>query len=384
MGKKRANGEGTIRYRTDNRWEGRIIIGHKSDGKPIYKSVTGKTQKEVTLKLRNLISDYEGASITEDQNMTISEWLDTWYEQYVCTNLRKTTASNYQRKIAKIKKVIGDKMIKKVTTTDIQRMYNYLKQYGSNNNGVLADSTVRGIHMLLHEAMDVAVKAHMIVKNPTDNTTVPKPNYKGIQVFDEKQLNIFIDAIEKEPLWYDFFYTEITTGLRKGEICGLRWEDINFETGIIKISHALSVVDGEIIFGETKTDNGHRIFKLPHKTRLLLERRKQYAVTEWVFPSFRNPDQALSPSTAYHKFKDILRNAELPSIRFHDLRHTFATHAIMVGVDEKTLSRLLGHENASFTLDTYTHVTNDMSKQAATVVDGFLKNILGKEMKPWQ
>lgn len=79
-----------------------------------------------------------------------------------------------------------------------------------------------------------------------------------------------------------------------------------------------------------------------------------------------------------------MRNAELPSIRFHDLRHTFATHAIMVGVDEKTLSRLLGHENASFTLDTYTHVTNDMSKQAATVVDGFLKNILGKEMKPWQ
>ena len=105
-------------------------------------------------------------------------------------------------------------------------------------------------------------------------------------------------------------------------------------------------------------------------------------MTEWIFPSLLAPEKPTSPNAAYQRLKDILKGAGLPDIRFHDLRHTFATHALSSGVDAKTLSGILGHTNASFTLDTYTHVTTDMQKNAAGIVGGFMEELFGKELKP--
>ncbi len=107
-------------------------------------------------------------------------------------------------------------------------------------------------------------------------------------------------------------------------------------------------------------------------------------MTEWIFPSILTPENPVAPNSAYQRLKAILRQAELPMIRFHDLRHTFATHALKNGVDAKTLSGILGHTNASFTLDTYTHITCDMKQNASNVVGDFLMNILGEDLKPWQ
>lgn len=115
---------------------------------------------------------------------------------------------------------------------------------------------------------------------------------------------------------------------------------------------------------------------------MLLNRKKQvYGV--WIFPSLRNACCPTAPSAAYHRHKQILNDMGLPSIRFHDLRHTFATHALKSGVDAKTLSGILGHTNASFTLDTYTHVTNEMQYRASEIVSGFMEDIFGKEIMPW-
>ena len=107
-------------------------------------------------------------------------------------------------------------------------------------------------------------------------------------------------------------------------------------------------------------------------------------MTEWIFPSLLMPEEPAAPSAAYHRLKVILTRAGLPDIRFHDLRHTFATHALTSGVDAKTLSGILGHTNASFTLDTYTHITTDMQKNASVIVGGFMEELFGKELKPWQ
>jgi integrase len=111
----------------------------------------------------------------------------------------------------------------------------------------------------------------------------------------------------------------------------------------------------------------------------VLKKRKQTAITAWVFPAFLNPEQPIHPEATYRKLKVILKHAGLPQIRFHDLRHTFATHAMKGGVDAKTLSGILGHTNASFTLDTYTHVTSDMQKNASVVIGNIMKNIMIKE-----
>ena len=192
-------------------------------------------------------------------------------------------------------------------------------------------------------------------------------------------------AIEADEPWYDFFYTELTTGLRRGEICGLQWQDFDEEKGTLKISRTLHYQrEGEYSTGETKTGKGKRTIILPKSTADLLRRRKQNALSEWIFHHPVKPEHPVSPHYAYVHLKTLLNKAGLPGIRFHDVRHTFATHALTSGVDAKTLSGILGHTNASFTLDTYTHVTKDMQKQAANVVGGFMEDILGKGASPWQ
>lgn len=136
---------------------------------------------------------------------------------------------------------------------------------------------------------------------------------------------------------------------------------------------------GGLQIGETKTETGKRTILLPPSTLHLLKERKKTAMTEWIFPSLLQPEKPVSPHTAYHRLKLILKQAGLPDIRFHDLRHTFATHALTSGVDAKTLSGILGHTNASFTLDTYTHVTTDMQKNAAGIVGDFMDELMKEE-----
>ena len=123
---------------------------------------------------------------------------------------------------------------------------------------------------------------------------------------------------------------------------------------------------------------------LPSSTAQLLRERKKSALTEWIFPDPLCPERPVSPGSAYRRLKSLLGEAGLPDLRFHDLRHTFATHALTSGVDAKTLSGILGHTKASFTLDTYTHVTGDMQRGAAEIVGGFLTELLGEELEPWQ
>ncbi len=132
-----------------------------------------------------------------------------------------------------------------------------------------------------------------------------------------------------------------------------------------------------MLIGETKTETGSREILLPPSTADLLRQRKINSRSEWIFPDLRDIEKPMNPQCAYGRLKTILKQASLPSIRFHDLRHTFATHAIAGGVDAKTLSGILGHANASFTLDNYTHVTTDMQKSAARIVGNFMDEIIG-------
>jgi integrase len=232
--------------------------------------------------------------------------------------------------------------------------------------------------MMLHQAFEDAVKERLISKNPTRGTTIPKKSRGELQVLNKEQLDRFLEEIDKDEIWRDFFYTELTTGLRRGEICGLKWSDFNEKGGTLAIQRSVSAkTGGGVYIGETKTDTGKRVIYLPESTVKLLKARKKQALTEWVFPNPYRPEDPMLPNGAYHKLKRILKSADLPSIRFHDLRHTFATHALTSGVDAKTLSKILGHTNASFTLDTYTHVTSDMQERAANIVGNFTENLFG-------
>ena len=384
MAKRRPSGDGMVRKRDDGRWEGRIVVGHKYNGEPIYKYVLAKTQSELTQKLHDKIEMYRDADLSEDYNMTLGEWLDKWISEFMTFTLRPSSLYGYEMVInCQIKPFLGNRPLSALTTNEIQKFYNNVKKNGrvhpdKQHGTEISDSMVRKIHLLLHESLDMAVKQRLLVSNPTNGTTVPKNNYKEKKILNDEQLDKFMEVIKSDERWYDFFYTEITTGLRKGEICGLRWEDFDEQDGKLKIQRSVGrIKDGVLPVGETKTETGTREILLPPSTLELLKKRKENAVSDWIFPNWHNPEEPMNPQSAYTRLKILLKKAELPLIRFHDLRHTFATHAIAGGVDAKTLSGILGHTNASFTLDTYTHVTTDMQKNAARIVGNFMDDIIG-------
>ena len=389
MANKRADGEGTVRKRPDGRWEGAIVVGHKQDGSTIRKSVFAKTQKELLPKLRRLADSYRGAELTEASNMTVKEWLDEWMRDYVSFRLRPSTAEGYRRICEIICRYIGDKPLRTVTSADCQRMYNALKKSGRTarrerfGDG-LSDSYVRKIHMMLHEAMEHAKRKHLVGVNPTVGTVVPKQNGAEMKVLNESQMENYLEAIRSDPFWYDFFYLELTTGLRLGELCALCWKDFDPKPGTLRITRTLGGSGEVIAVGDPKTEAGKRLIYLPASTKEMLTERMKNRYSQWIFPGLDRPERPVSKSSAYHRHKRFLKDAGLPNIRFHDLRHTFATHAMRSGVDAKTLSGILGHTNASFTLDTYTHVTGEMQRRAADIVGGFMEEIFGKELKPWQ
>ena len=334
---------------------------------------------------------YRDVELTEDSRMTLGQWLDRWLTEYKAGAVRPGTLEGYRRYIEYyIKPQLGDKQISLLSQQDIQRMYRRLKTEGRIHEHPemghqLSDSMVRHIHSTLHAALKDAVQVHVIPRNPTEGTTAPKPNYKPKRILTRAELDDFLTVVEQDEVWRDFFQTELMTGLRRGEICGLQWSDFDGNTGTLKVCRTLhSQRKGEYTTGETKTNQGMRTIILPHSVTEILRRRKVDAISQWIFPDPVKPEDPVDPNAAYRHMKTLLQRAGLPSIRFHDLRHTFATHALTSGVDAKTLSGILGHTNASFTLDTYTHVTSDMQKQACGIVGGFMEDIFGKELKPWQ
>lgn len=140
----------------------------------------------------------------------------------------------------------------------------------------------------------------------------------------------------------------------------------------------------ELVIGETKTEDSKRTIYLPDSLWRLLAERKKKSFSDWIFPNLLKPELPLDPSKAYRQLKAILKKGDLPDIRLHDLRHTFTSHAANSGIAPKTLSEIVGHSKASFTLDHYAHVTSDMQKNAANIVTNYITDILGKELKPWQ
>ena len=391
MSKRRASGDGMIRRRESGRWEGRIVVGHKENGDSIFHYVSGDSQKEMLEKLHRDMDAYRGADLTEDSRMTLAQWLECWLETYTTGTMRESTRRSYRTYVERyINPRLGDRVISGLTSSDIQKLYTDLLEHGRVHDHPqmghrLSGTMVRRIHAMLHSALKAAAQAHLIARNPTEGAALPRMEDRTRRALTRAETERFLQTVREDPVWYPFFYTELTTGLRKGELCGLRWEDFDEEAGTLAVRRTLHTqAGGTLTTGETKTYAGTRIITLPASTAELLRERQKDACTPWIFPDPLGDGGPVRPGSASYHLKRLLKAAGLPDIRFHDLRHTFATQALASGVDAKTLSGILGHTNASFTLDTYAHVTGEMQHQAARVVGDYLTDVFGKELKPWQ
>ena len=391
MGKRRPSGDGMVRKREDGRWEGRIVVGHKGNGDSIFRYIYADTQKELTTKLRQNIDAFQGVELTEQSKMTLAQWLDEWLEKHMTGTVRPGTLEGYRKDMDNhVKPYLGEKLLIKLTSDDLRELYQLLLERGrklprQNCGPGLAPATVRGIHATLHHALKTAADEGLIPFNPAEKVTPPSVPNTPKRVLTHDQLEKFLCAIRFDPIWHDFFYTELTTGLRRGELCGLKWEDFDSDVGTLNVRRTIHARKGGTLeAGETKTYAGQRTILLPHSTAQILRERKQSALTQWIFHDPLRPEWPVNPNSAYRRLKELLKQAGLPSLRFHDLRHTFATHALASGVDAKTLSGILGHTKASFTLDTYTHVTGDMHRNAAEIVGNVITEWLGDDLTVWQ
>ena len=384
---KRANrgvqGNGSIRQRSNGTWEGRYTAGRDpKTGKQVQRSVYGKTQKEVAQKLRQINTEMDEGTYTEPCRLTVGEWLDIWTEKYI-GNVKERTQELYRNNVeVRIKPALGSIKLSKLTTDQIQSFYNGLMK----GERAITPKTVKNIHGVLHRALVQAVKLGYIRLNPADNVTLPKQTKPELTPLTDEHLTDFINAIKGHP-YENFFLVDLFTGMRRSELIGLTWGDIDFDRGTITISRQLIPARKNIESKFTPTKNGKvRVIAPAQSVMDILRRQKeqQERMAEIAQEAWSNPEgfvftnefgRHLAHNTVYHHFKRIVEKIGMPNVRLHDLRHSYAIASLYAGDDIKTLQENLGHHTAAFTLNVYGHVSMQMKRESSKRMDAFIQNI---------
>jgi integrase len=366
--KRRGNGEGSIFQRKDGRWVARITVGYDANGKRNQRTVYGKTKRECQEKLTRLQHQKLDGTLGEQTKLTVAQFLERWLNDSAKPTIRESTHENYESMIRlHINPHIGGVKLSKLTPSHVQGAYAAMEREGDSGR-------VRELsHTVLSRALKQAVKWGMIPRNVCDIVDKPKSTKKEIHPLSAEQARLFLTEAESDRL-HALHVLAVTTGMRQGELMALHWENTNLEAGTVSVRHTLRCVKGKPILSPPKSAKGKRLIELPalavtalweHKRQMLAE---GFASVPWVFCS--------TVGTPMHRtnlvrssFRPILKRANLPKIRFHDLRHTAATLLLLEGVHPKVVQEMLGHATISQTMDTYSHVLPSMQKEAAGKID---------------
>ena len=382
MAKRRANGEGSLRKRSDGRWEGRYTVGRDpKTGKLIYKNVLGKTQAEAREKLKKAIADSDKVDVVKAEQYTVGQWMEVWFENYAKLKVRPSSHQTYRGYLNHhIKPYIGKIPLNKLTSLDLQKLYKKLLTGGrvdriesKRQPKGLSPKTVRNINQIISSALELAKAQKLILSNPTESCALPKVEHREMKTLTQEQLSAFLQEAKATGV-YEMYYIELATGLRRGELLGLKWKDVDFANGTIRVQRQVARINGEIVEAPLKTKNSYRTVTIGPDAVGILKEQKEKTEDEYVFPSPNGGP--ISPDSVNHMLHRVLKRAGLPQVRFHDLRHTFATLALQNGVDIKTVSGMLGHYSAGFTLDTYTHVTTPAQREAANTMGNILQQTI--------
>ena len=378
MGKRRPSDDGMVRKREDGRWEGRIVVGHDEKGLPKTKNVLAKTKSECSAKLNALKASLQGPREPKQEkpkaDMTFGAWLDHWYQRECKPKIRPKTQADYENRIYQhVIPELGAIPLARLTAADLQQFYNRLKeggrllrveQYGPG----LSDRMVKSCHVTCRVALDQAVAQGLILKNPALSCKAPVTRPKEMQVLTGEEIQrLLIQA--KEDGCFELLLLELSTGLRRGEILALQWDDLDFRTGVLRVERQVQRIRGKLVVSQPKTRASSRSILLPTPVLKILEQYRQSVTSRWMFPSPRKGDSPRDPTAVRKKLSAVLKRAGCPAARFHDLRHTFATSALEHGMDVKTLSTVIGHVSSTTTLNVYAHITDEMRQKAADKID---------------
>ena len=374
MARKRKQGDGTLRLRRDGRWEGRIVVGYDVKGMPRTKNVTAGSKAACQEKLEALKVSLGIISGKAKPEMPFGEWIDLWYQTWSKPGLRITTQQAYEDRIYRhIIPQLGKTPLNRLTQSDLQQFYAELKRNGRRVHREkygpgLSDRVVRACHATCRNALEKARTEGLIRTNPAVGCKLPPKKAREMQVLSHEEMQRFLIQANEDG-FYEMMVLEFATGMRRGEICALQWDDLNLRTGELSIQRQVIHAAGELRFSVPKTKTSVRTVVLPPSVVSVLRELKERTASRWMFPSPVKEDAPLDPQSVYRKMKKALTRANCKNVRFHDLRHTFATMALEHGMDVKTLSAVVGHISSATTIDVYSHVTGAMQMQAAQKIE---------------
>lgn len=353
---RRGDGEGSIRRRTPDLFEARYV-----DADHRRRSIYGPTRKDVASKLAAALRDRQLGVIAPSDRQTVAVFLDRWLADVAVGRLRPRTIERYTGLVRQhIAPAIGDVPIARLTPQHLVKLY-------AAKRADLGPSSIRYLHAVLHAALGQAVRWHLIARNPADAVAPPRPvDRQPMRYLEPDQVRQLLDAAEGDPL-HALYVTAVYTGLRLGELLGLAWSSIDLDAGVLTVRVGLSRTGGSWTLAEPKTSSSRRQVRLAapaiaalraHRIRQLEARLR--AGEAWTEHGLVFVDAWGEPIIGAHvterSLKPLLRAAGLPLIRFHDLRHTFASLMLSGGARVDLVSSMLGHSSPSMTLSVYAHL----------------------------
>lgn len=391
MGTRRGNNEGCVYKDKQGRWRG-VVSLPSSDGKYKKKCVYGRTRKEATDKMNEILMQLRTNSYIEPCKMTLFDWLCIWLDEY-CNDIRMTTKINYETYTYQhIKDTIGGYKLCDLSPLVIQQFYNEKSKNGKiRGEGGLSPKTLRNLHNFLHKALNQAVFLDMIAKNPTESTVLPKRKKVEMRYFTVDEQKRLQEVIKGNRLEMPILLA-LYTGVRQGELLGLTWQNVHLDLqgqSYINIVQTLNRIQNKdktshirtlLVINEPKTKHSVRTIPLlPDIAKRLSEYKEEqenlrlkngFPESDFVFTS--TVGTLVDPRCLQRDFKKILVKNGIRVVNVHGLRHTFATRALESGMSVKTLSKILGHSSVGFTLDTYAHVTERLKIAEISGMQDFL------------
>ena len=367
---KRAYDSGSIRPQGRG-WQ----IRYRKDGQRKYEQVNG-TFKLAEKVLRERLVAIEKGEYVGKKKLTVGAYLQSWLETYAVTNCTAKTVQGYKQSINCYTATIASITLQKLDATHIQPIYAGMIKRGLSNR------TADALHKALSIALNTAIKQGILKRNPLDNVIAPKVAKKEVEVWDAETRAKAMTVL-KESQYGDFYQLGLMTGMRRGELAGLKWANVNLANQQLQVVNTLQRITGQgLLNGQPKTERSRRSIALSADTVALLHKIRGRQITDqievsdaWTDSGYVFTDASgmpIDPNLATRAFKKVLATAGLPKLTIHGLRHTHATILLEQGVNPKVVSERLGHASVATTMDIYSHVLPDMQEKAALAIDAAL------------
>ena len=379
---------GHIRKRGSKSWAIVLDLGYDAEGKRQQKwhSVKG-TKRDAETELTRLIRELDTGTYVEPQRITVAQYLKDWLAD-MRSRISAKIHERYSRIVrADIVPALGHIQLAKLKPLQIQKLYSELLATGrKDGTGGLSPRTVVHTHRILHKALDQAVKWQLLFRKPTDFVQPPRAIHKPMTALDEEQTAALLKSVRSTRLYLPTALA-VSTGMRRGEILGLHWAEVDLERAQLRVAYTLEQTKAKgLNFKPPKTPKSRRQIALPQIIVQILKahRREQNANKLRLGPDYEDHDLVCArpdgkpwpPQTFSTRFAAHIRSSGLPHVRFHDLRHTHATQLLKNNVHPKVVSERLGHSTIAITLDTYSHVLPGMQEQAVAALEESLKAVM--------